>query len=41
MGAADTLEDRAALQWDLDRLEKWTEQNFTNINQRKYEVLHL
>ena len=40
-GAVNTLEGRAALQRDLDRLEKWIEQNFMKFSKRKYEVLHL
>ncbi|XP_074934654.1 uncharacterized protein LOC142050170 [Phalacrocorax aristotelis] len=40
-GEVDTLEARAALQEDLDRLEEWASKNLMKFNKDKYEVLHL
>lgn len=42
LGAAvNTLEEGAALQRDLDRLEKWVEQNLIQFSKSKYGILHL
>lgn len=30
----------AAIQRDLDRLEKWSDRNFMNIRKGKFEILH-
>lgn len=40
-GAVSTLESRAAIQRDFDRLEKWPDRNFMKFNKGKYKVLHL
>ncbi|KAK4811082.1 hypothetical protein QYF61_016368 [Mycteria americana] len=40
-GEADTPEDCAASQRDLDRLEKWADRNLMQFNQGKCQVLHL
>lgn len=37
----DSLEDLAAIQSSLDRVEKWTEKNLMRLNNGKYLVLHL
>ncbi|PKU27391.1 rna-directed dna polymerase from mobile element jockey-like [Limosa lapponica baueri] len=39
-GVADTAEGCAAIQRDLNRLEKWTDRNLMQFN-KKFEVLHL
>lgn len=40
-GGADTPGDHAAIQSDLNRLEKWTDRNLTQFSKRKCKVLHL
>ncbi|GAB0209187.1 mitochondrial enolase superfamily member 1 [Grus japonensis] len=40
-GEADTLEGRATLKEDLDRLEEWANKNLMKFNKDKCKVLHL
>ncbi|KAK4830782.1 hypothetical protein QYF61_013615 [Mycteria americana] len=40
-GGADTPDGRAAVQTDLNRLEKWAGRNLMKFNQRKCKGLHL
>ncbi|GAB0181628.1 mitochondrial enolase superfamily member 1 [Grus japonensis] len=40
-GEVDTLEGRATLQEDLDRLEEWANKNLMKFNKDKCKVLHL
>ena len=40
-GAADTPEGSAAIQWILNRLDKWADRNLMKFNEGKCEVLHL
>ena len=39
--AADMLEERDAIQRDLDRLERWAQANLMKIKKAKCKVLHL
>ena len=36
-----TLECRAAIQRDLNRLEKWADKNLKKFNKRKLKILYL
>jgi len=40
-GVADMPEGHAAIQRDLDRLEKWADRNLMKFYKGKYQVLHL
>ena len=40
-GVADTAEDCAAIQRDLNRLEKWANRNLAKFKIGKWRVLHL
>ncbi|PKU43587.1 reverse hypothetical protein [Limosa lapponica baueri] len=40
-GEVDTLEGRATLQEDLDRLEEWANKNLMKVKKDKCKVLHL
>lgn len=40
-GEVDTLEGRASLQKDLDKLEEWANKNLKKFNKDKVNVLHL
>lgn len=38
--AVDSLEGHAAIQKDLDRLEKWAHRNLRQLNKRKCQILN-
>ncbi|KAK4829973.1 hypothetical protein QYF61_008104 [Mycteria americana] len=40
-GVADTPEGHAAIQRDLNRVEKWADRNLMKFNKEKSKVLHL
>lgn len=39
-GEADTLKDHAAIQRDINRLEKWDDRNLMKFKKRKSKILH-
>ena len=40
-GAADTVEERDAIQRNMDLLKKWAHKNLVRLNRAKCKVLHL